>query len=314
MPQEPIYGQRRGLHPMRNMTNTYSRYQKIVPSDNVASGAFGQAVSMSDTNLAVGRPSSSNAVFMFAYNGSSWNQAQILSGTASTSFGKSVSLDGTTLAVGAPGESSNAGATYIYYLASGTWSQTKKLVVTLSGGDNFGHSVTLSSFYVVVGAWGDDTKGGNAGAAYVFGRNTGGTDNWGLMKKVRWRAHIDIGASSRDRFVQFTGSTTQGGDNFGMSVTLYRGYFVIVGAPGKAANVGAAYLYYRNQGGTDNFGETAIVGSASSNNNHYFATYVTLNDDNVVIGAIGMGTGGQVLIYPRTFCCASGLADTNELR
>ena len=106
---------------------------------------------------------------------------------------------------------------------------------------------------------------------------------------------------------KFTGSTTQGGDNFGVSVTLYHGEYVVVGAPGKGANIGATYVYFRNQGGADTFGEAAVIGSSLSANNNYYGTTVTISSDWVVVGANRAGDG-QAYVYRRTFvylsqCC-----------
>lgn len=274
----------------QNSSGIFAEVAKLGPSDSVASTGFGTAVSVYNDWIAVGRSVSNNAnnaVYLYQYVGGAWSQTQKIAGTASTQFGASVWLELATLIIGVPSVttgSSTTGATYVYQLSSGTWTQLTTLTLStgsLAGGDSFGGSVTLSGDFVVVGAAGDDSLGGNSGAAYIFGRNVGGTSNWGMLKK-------------------FTGSTTQGGDNFGTSVTLYRGEYVIVGAPGKGSNIGAAYVYFRNQGGADNFGESAVLGSVLSGNNNYYGYSVTISADWVVVGAYKAGSG-QAYVYRRTF-------------
>ena len=48
---------------------------------------------------------------------------------------------------------------------------------------NFGRAVAVDGDLMVVGAI-DDDRGAEAGAAYVFGRNQGGTGAWGQVVKI----------------------------------------------------------------------------------------------------------------------------------
>jgi hypothetical protein len=93
-------------------------------------------------------------------------------------------------------------------------------------GDLFGISVSISGDYAIVGAWGEDGAGVLRGAAYVFHRNQGGTDNWGEVMKL-------------------TASDAEDGDHFGISVSI-SGDDAIVGALSEGGGLslrGAAYLY-----------------------------------------------------------------------
>jgi len=115
-----------------------------------------------------------------------------------------------------------------------------------AAGDEFGYSVSLSGDTAVVGAW--RAKVGthqDQGAAYVFYRNQGGTDQWGQMAKL----------------------TAAGGatpDHFGLSVSI-SGDVAMVGAPtasiGGNFSQGAAYIFYRNQGGADHWGQVRQITS-----------------------------------------------------
>lgn len=100
--------------------------------------------------------------------------------------------------------------------------------------DRFGISVAICGDTAIVGAESEDGGAGDplpgAGAAYVFGRDQGGTNNWGELAKL-------------------TASDAQVGDRFGDSVAI-SGDTAIVGArdeDGGAGDpltaAGAAYVF-----------------------------------------------------------------------
>lgn len=103
----------------------------------------------------------------------------------------------------------------------------------------FGHSAAVSGDTLIVGA---DAVGNFVGAAYLFDRDRGGASNWGEAAKV-------------------TASDAQDQDSFGRSVGV-SGDTAIVGAPGEDGGAGdpinragAAYVFQRDLGGADNWGE-----------------------------------------------------------
>jgi len=97
-------------------------------------------------------------------------------------FGAAVAMSGTRLAIGCPRESTvddEAGRVYLYSLpAAGAPAYLGFVQHPLAdSGDNFGGSVALSSAYLAVGAFGDDTDpagdtdeetGSRTGSAFVF--------------------------------------------------------------------------------------------------------------------------------------------------
>jgi hypothetical protein len=126
-------------------------------------------------------------------------------------FGRSVSVYGDTLVVGATGEDSrgdSAGAAYVFTRSGTTWTQQAKLTASDGqAGDSFGYSVSVYGDTVVVGAYGEDSGGSSAGAAYVFTRS--GT-TWSQQAKL-------------------TASDGQATTRFGVSVSVY-GDTLVVGA------------------------------------------------------------------------------------
>ena len=70
----------------------------------------------------------------------------------------------------------------LYPIVIDPYIQTKKLLASDAAvGDGFGGSVSVSGDTAIVGA---HFKDGGAGAAYIFSRNQGGTNNWGQIKKL----------------------------------------------------------------------------------------------------------------------------------
>jgi FG-GAP repeat len=85
-------------------------------------------------------------------------------------FGVSVALKGNNVLIGASADdegAENSGAAYLFDVVTGELVQTF-LNPTPALGDLFGNAVALSKKKVLIGAFGDDDKGANKGAAYLF--------------------------------------------------------------------------------------------------------------------------------------------------
>ncbi len=210
-------------------------------------------------------------------------------------FGYSVATNGDTLVVGAYGKNwqpgpppvfvpTSKGAVYIFERNQGgaeNWGQVKVLTPSdAAENDRFGWSVTVDVDTVVVGAF---TKDSNRGAAYVFERNQGGTENWGQVKKL-------------------TAGDAAANDLFGSSVSI-NADTVVVGAYGKVpdanhVSTGAAYIFKRNQGGTENWGQVQKLNSDTVANYSYFGYSAAINGDTVIIGAYG-SVPGVAYIFKR---------------
>jgi VCBS repeat-containing protein len=214
-------------------------------------------------------------------------------GTTSTTFAYSVAASRDFVVTGTPRDlagTNRAGSAYIYSRnAAGpnTWTQVKKLIGTgtQTTTDQFGNSVAISSNTIAVGAYGTGT-----GTAYVFDRNQGGTDNWGVTTKL-------------------TPADGASADRFGSAVAM-DGDTLVVGssrnpALGTAARIGAAYVYSRNQGGAGNWGLVKKVIPTDGADGDEFGFSVAINRDTVVIGSRvnSMGNnvnrGGSVYIFDR---------------
>ena len=119
------------------------------------------------------------AAYIFTRSGSTWSQQQKIQASDAQQadyFGYSVSIsgDGNTAIVGAYQEdtgATNAGSAYIFTRSGSTWSQQQKIQSSdIQSGDNFGFSVSISGEgnTAIMGARLEDAAATNAGAAYIF--------------------------------------------------------------------------------------------------------------------------------------------------
>ena len=241
-------------------------------------------------------------------------------------FGASVSISSNTLVVGAyldDDNGENSGSAYVFERISGTWTQIAKLKASDGEeGDNFGVSVSISNDTVVVGVPQDGRFEPNVGSAYIFYRDKGGPDNWGQVKKITARDDVhDFGLSvsingdtlvvgtftksayifyrnngGLDNWGQVKKITSSGPDseNFGESVSISDDT-VVVGAlfgDGNEPNTGSAYIFYRDRGGFDNWGEVQKLIASDGDENDHFGISVSISDDTVVVGAL-FGDGNE---------------------
>ncbi|MCH8904676.1 MAG: FG-GAP repeat protein, partial [Bacteroidetes bacterium] len=167
------------------------------------------------------------------------------------------------------------------YLAAGAcaqnWIEKSKIVASdREIQDSFGHSVSISGNYAVVGAYleNNDTLGldtmNDAGSAYLFEKDSNGY--WNQIQKI----------ISADRDT---------GDNFGSAVSIC-GDYLIVGAAQEDEdtsggntlyNSGAAYIFERQGSGPWN--QVQKIVAADRDSNDYFGFSVSISGDYVIVGA-----------------------------
>lgn len=153
--------------------------QKLTGSDAVSGDAFGSAVSISGSTVAVGalnHSSGRGAVYVFTRSGTVWTQQQKITTSdpqVNGWFGVDVSLSGNSLVGGAYGVDSAAGAAYVFTRSGSVWTQQQKIVAAdAAANDELGRKVSLDSNTLVVGARRESPGGvSTAGSAYVFTRS-----------------------------------------------------------------------------------------------------------------------------------------------
>ncbi|MEI7900681.1 MAG: FG-GAP repeat protein, partial [bacterium] len=129
----------------------------------------------------------------------------------------------------------------------------------------------------LVGACGADPGGlTRAGAAYLFERNAGGTNAWGQVAKL-------------------TAADKAASDYFGCSVSV-AGDVALIGAfeasPGGVIRAGAAYLFERNAGGTNAWGQVAKLTASDKAAEDSFGRSVSVAGDVALVGADYASPGG----------------------
>tara|TARA_R110000737_G_scaffold251825_3_gene261326 strand:+ start:20474 stop:21904 length:1431 start_codon:yes stop_codon:yes gene_type:complete len=193
-------------------------------------GKFGASVGVSGTTAIVGAAGNSElghrfgAAYLFdTTTGEQLFKLTALDGDVRDQFGSSVSISGNLAIVGSIADDDrglNSGSAYIFDVTTGQ--QLLKLTASDGAeGDYFGNTVFLSGSTAIVGAYRNDERGTDSGAAYLFDVTTGEE----LFKLVASDAAVE--------------------DWFGRSVSI-SGTTAIVGAErddDSGTSSGSAYLF-----------------------------------------------------------------------
>jgi hypothetical protein len=256
--QNTIWSQEAYLKASNSDPGDYFGYSVSASGETIAVGAIAEASAATGINGDDEDNSRflAGAVYLFTRAAGNWSQHTYLKASnagSSDEFGFSVCLSGNDLIVGAPYERSLAsgvggdesdnsgsepGAAYIYARdGNGNWSQQAYLKATVNDGgdDRFGWTVGISGNHAVVSTPFEDTRGGDAGAVYVFSKSGG------------------VWTTNETLF----GGETETGDQFGRCVAI-DGTLIVAGASGEdgggagidadetsntASASGAAYLF-----------------------------------------------------------------------
>jgi len=202
----------------------------LAPSGLGTSDEFGMSVAATTNYIVAGAPydddqgNNAGAVYVYDVTNLSASPTKLTpSGIGENdNFGWSVAVYGNQIVVGAKeddDQGENAGAVYVYDATNLSATPTKLAPSGLTSGGRFGHSVSVTSNHIVVGANTHSGQGYDAGAVYVYDANNLSTAP-----------------------TELTGSA---GDYFGQSVAVY-GTQIVIGARrdgAQASNGGAVYVY-----------------------------------------------------------------------
>ncbi|MFK7818819.1 MAG: Ig-like domain-containing protein [Planctomycetaceae bacterium] len=225
--------------------------QAAMPDLPNAPAKFGAAVAVSNDVAVVGAPrentngSNSGAAYVMKRIGSRWIEVAKLVGSGTTAgdeFGTSVAIQGRRIVVGShrdAGAATLSGVAYVFEQnADGEWVEVAKLAdPTGRKKDRFGSDVALEGDTIAVAAHLDDNLGTDSGSVFVFDRNAA-TGEWELVKRIK--------ADDASRKSEF-----------GSSISLSN-HTLAVGAikdDQGAVDAGAAYVFTRDEGGLDNWGQ-----------------------------------------------------------
>ncbi|MBN1489263.1 MAG: hypothetical protein JXA69_05040 [Phycisphaerae bacterium] len=313
---------------------------KVYASDGVAGMNFGSAAGISGNTIVVGATDvyvgeqRLGAAYVYTNNGASdWGGEVKLFPTDTTGigdFGNGVAIDGDTIIIGANkstvGGVEGAGTAHIFESDGfGGWTEVAVLTAGLDAISDigFGTTVAISGDVAVVGASRYDEASSNQGAVYVFGRDEGGTNNWGQITRLTasdpsnnayFGVGVDVdgdtaitGAYGASKvyilgndplgWAEMTSIASTSGTRFGIDVSI-DGDTVVSGAYYRTidgtSRAGGASIFSRDQGGENAWGEVADIVSPHGEANGYFGRSVTIDAGMIVAGAYGEDAGGVV--------------------
>lgn len=265
--------------------------QKLLPSDGVLDGGFGSSVAIDGNTILVGAlpllPGSytSGAGYVFVHDGAQWNQTQKLTAAPAEtddSFGSQVALDGDEAFIGA-WMAGASGAVYRFVRDGGAFAEAQTIVPDDAELSNyFGCELDVHGDTLVVGAYGNNEKADNAGAAYVFVRD-------GSQFRQSQKLLASDGAT---------------GDALGMDLAL-DGDTLLAGAPNHAG--GAVYAFERTAGP---FVETQKLTGSGTVTGSAFGLGIDLQGDTALIGALWLGPSGSAFVFERG---PSGFVERDKL-
>ena len=264
--------------------NAWQPVQKIYAQNSHHQDHFGSSVSIYDTQIAIGAyrnddlGNCSGAAYIFEKIDNQWVEtATILpsDGMKYDYFGYSVDIDNNQMIAGAyksDTKARDAGAAYVFEKKDGIWSEKCRIVPqNLKPYDHFGFSTAIHDQYIVVGAYGDDSRGSLSGAAYIFEKIN---DVW-IEKATLIPQDI------------------KPYDFLGYSVDISSQYAVIGAYKSDTVglNAGAAYVFEKKDG---DWVQTAELYPWKSTDGYdFFGASVSISDDYIVIGAYGDSTKGH---------------------
>lgn len=155
----------------------------LTPSDGGAS--FGRAVAIDGVRAIVG---AEDAAYVFRRrSGGVWREvAKLVPSDGVQGFGVSVDIDGRHAIVGSPASAfGDVGAAYIFRENRGApgWTEEASLEPPGPSRASFGARVGISGDAAIVGDLGEGTPEPN-GAAFIFDRDQGGLEQWGLVRNL----------------------------------------------------------------------------------------------------------------------------------
>lgn len=270
-------------------------------------------------------------------------------GDAGDFFGQVVAISGDTAIVGTPGDDNGGkveeGSAYIFERSAGganNWGLVKKLIAPDAVlDDRFGSAVAISGDVAVVGK---PTAGiFQSGAAYIFSRNAGGADNWGLVKKLEVdEFYGSVVGISGDTVIVGGGPTGNncpecppnkiyvfrrdagGANNWGevkviqdatesLGHAAISGDTIVAGVPSSMNSPnGKALIFERDAGGADNWGQVKTLAAPDAQFGALFGGSVAIENDRIVVGEVSPFTqGGSAHVFERN---AGGANNWGEVK
>lgn len=308
-------------------TNAWGEVEVIHAANGQAFNEFGRTVAISGDTVLVGAPGASTAgigyIFQRDQGGpDAWGFVKQLAPPGGARIGLAVALDGDTAVIGG-GTYTTSGRAHVFARNQGgtdAWGYVTSLEVPSGLATFFGTALDVDGDRIIVGANGSE-------AAYIYERNEGGTDTWGLVATLT--AEVQDSNDDFGMSVAIDGDTALVGASHHLTNNIAAGSLHIYqrdqGGPGawgevievksadglsglgyelglSAALVGdraiagatssdAFYVFERNAGGIDAWGEVDEISGDDTNPADRFARAVAYDGTYVVSGATFVDAG-----------------------
>lgn len=239
-------------------------------------------------------------------------------------FGTSAAINGDFAVVGASRETIATGAAYVYKKdGNGNWAFSEK-ITAFDGAEmaEFGGSVKMTNDLLVIAAGRADIEGVlRAGALYVYDR---AGDIWEYKNKItasdfsdgallgvnpttldvegniivagapgelNWLGSVYVFEKDGDNWneTKITSPDMVDFGNFGIGVSI-SGNYLVAGASGEDNGAGNAYVFERNNNGEWNFVQK--ISASDPQPNAYFGNSISIDGNQMVIGAYAEGSEG----------------------
>ncbi|HSM57030.1 MAG TPA: Calx-beta domain-containing protein [Candidatus Sulfomarinibacteraceae bacterium] len=260
---------------------------KLTAADAAEGDYFGRSLALDGDTALIGAwlkdsdLADAGAAYVFERNwggDDAWGQVAKLTGEQRYGhFGSGVALDAGALLIAANFEDNGYGAAYLYERDAGdpaAWHEIARLTPGNSTFNSwYGWDVALDADTALIGAPRDSAEANLAGSAYVYQRNWGGDNHWGQVTRL-------------------TAGNVRAEEWFGISVALEQGVAVVGayredGEGDPFTDSGAAYVFERDLGGSDAWGQTVKLTASDAAPGALFGRSVALDDGNILVGAEG---------------------------
>ncbi len=181
-------------------------------------------------------------------------------------MGDAVSVSGDYAVIGSGTHTVSGRAVYVYHWTGTTWEQQARITNPEGYTSYFSKAVAITDTWLAVGS--SVGIGQYRGEVYLFRRD--GT-SWTYVKKLT--------ASDASQDADFGRALALDGDR--LVVGAYRG-----GAPNdRYVQTGSAYVFERNAGGADAWGQTQKLNASDFRDGDQFGFAVALKGNTIVVGA-----------------------------
>lgn len=231
---------------------------------------FGSAVAIDGDRLLISAeedgtaaPFNGDTVYVFEFDGSSWNQTDEISspGQRGDEFGHAIALEGDRAVIAAPEILSDTAIVYVYEKVGGQWVVTQQLEPSDGpAGTEFGFDVDLDGNMIIVGVRRTSFATDETGRAYIF----------------------EFDGNSWTETARLQSTLPREGDDFGLSVAI-EGDVALVGAPSADGSglVGLAFVFEKIDGTWE------LAGRLRSNPSSFnqFGYSVAIDNGLLLVGA-----------------------------